>query len=205
MGFYANYVFPKFFDLVVQHKAFDAHRAETLKLATGKILEIGIGTGINLEFYPKSVSHITAVEPNSGMEKQLKAKLPKHHLTVDFHLTGAEKMPFPDASFDTVISTITMCSIPNLAGAMKEIQRILTPNGKFVFLDHGLSKDPWVAKLQNFLNPFQNIVGCGCSLTVDVEKVLLDSGFKVNKCETFYVENAPKFIGHVYKGIATLN
>ncbi len=203
MGIYSNYIFPKFFDVVVGHKIFDGKRAKALTQVSGKILEIGIGTGRCLDFYPSHVTEITAVDPNSGMKRELESKLKTQRIRVDFVLGSAEALPFRDASFQTVVSMLTMCSIPNLQQALCEIRRVLTPNGKLIFLDHGLSPDPTVARLQNFLNPVQNIVGCGCKLTVNVEAELKTAGFKIGQLENYYIERAPKFIGHIYDGVAS--
>lgn len=203
MGFYSDYIFPKFFDRVVQHKAFDERRAEVLKSATGRILEIGIGTGLNLDLYPSHVNEIFAIDPNPGMETQLRQKLNGHRLKVSFTRTGAESLPYPDNYFDTVISTLTLCSIRDLQKSLQEIQRVLSAQGKFIFLDHGLSRDLHVIRIQKLLNPIQNVIGCGCSLTVDVEKVLLGEGFRLEQLKCYYLPKAAKFIGHVYEGVAS--
>ena len=202
MGLYSDYIFPKFYDLVVQHKSFDALRENFLDSVEGNILEIGIGTGLNLDHYPKRVTEITAIDPNPGMERELKYKLNKRKLQVKFFRSGAEALPFKDESFQTVVSTLTLCSIPNLPRALSEIRRVLTPTGKFIFLEHGLSPDRWVANLQFALNPIQNRIGCGCRLTVDVEKELRSAGLGIRSVRRYYVPNAPKFIGSVFEGAA---
>lgn len=202
MGIYSDHIFPKFYDFVVQHKAFDALREDFLKDAEGNILEIGIGTGLNLDLYPERVKEITAIDPNPGMEKELKKKLKHHRMQVHFFQTGAEALPFEDGTFQTVVSTLTLCSIPDLTKALSEIRRVLKPNGKFLFLEHGLSHDRWVAKVQYVLNPVQKRVGCGCQLTVDVENELKKAGLKINSIKKFYLADAPKFIGSIYQGSA---
>lgn len=203
MGLYSDVIFPRYFDLVVGHKFYDLNREGILAKAEGKILEIGIGTGLNLECYPETVTHITAIDPNPGMEKELRAKLKSSRVQVDFHRAVAEKLPFDDQTFDTVVSTLTMCSIPNLPVALKEIRRVLKPTGKFIFLEHGLSREKWTAAVQKALNPIQKVVGCGCSLTVDVEKVFRESDFRVQQIRRRYVKHSPKFIGYIYEGVAT--
>jgi ubiquinone/menaquinone biosynthesis C-methylase UbiE len=246
MGLYASYIFPAFFDTVVRHKGFDRRRTEVLNQVQGKILEIGIGTGLNLDFYPDRINEIWAIDPNPGMERELSAKLKNREmrahstevsaremqvhsikfknrevkaqlkkgmkvhstklrtreLKVHFSLASAESLPFETASFQSVVSTLTSCSIPDLQKAFSEIRRVLVPGGRFVFLEHGLSHDPPVARLQKFLNPVQNIIGCGCKLTVDVGLELKKADFKILSLKTYYVPRAPKFLGHVYEGTA---
>lgn len=202
MGLYNDVIFPRFYDLFVRHKAFDEKRAGTLSKARGRILEIGVGTGLNLDQYPGSVNKITAIEPNPGMKKEFLRKADNHRLQVDFKLVGAEKMPFDNEEFDTVISTITLCSIPHLQEALTEIFRVLKPNGQFLFLDHGLSCEKAVAKYQKILNPFWKVFGAGCQLTIDIEKEIKFAGFKIQSLEKYHIEKAPKFIGSVYEGVA---
>ncbi|MGE3974890.1 MAG: class I SAM-dependent methyltransferase [Bdellovibrionales bacterium] len=202
MRFYSDYIFPTFYDKVLQHIGFDEPRRQVLAHAHGKILEIGIGTGLNLDHYPESVKEIWAIDPNPGMERELRAKLKKRNIIVHFSLAGAERLPFENASFDTVVSTLTTCTIPDLPQAFSEIQRVLKPDGKFLFLEHGLSADKNVARLQNFLNPVQNIIGCGCQLTINVEEELKKSNFKISQLRNYYVPQAPKILGYVYDGIA---
>jgi ubiquinone/menaquinone biosynthesis C-methylase UbiE len=207
MGIYSDYIFPRFYDFVVCHKGFDEQRPVLLQKAQGKILEIGIGTGLNLYFYPEHVAEITAIDPNPGMERQIRAKLKgKLHgrgMKVNFFLAGAENLPFKDTSFDTVVSTITMCTIPDLQKALSEIRRVLRPQGRLIFLDHGLSPEPRVARMQRFLNPLQNIIGCGCKLTVDVESELEAADFKITELKKYYVSPRPKVLTHVYEGEAS--
>jgi len=202
MGIYADYIFPKFFDLIVSHKMFDARRAHVLSGAKGKILEIGIGTGLNLKHYPESVNEIWAIDPNTGMKRELMHKHGKDRIKINFELAGAEKLPFEAEFFDTIVSTLTFCTIPDLHNALLEMKRVLKPKGNIIFLEHGLSPDPGVAKWQYRLNPIQNIVGCGCSLTVSVHDEIKRAGLAFTECTSYYIDRAPKFVGHVYEGIA---
>lgn len=202
MGLYSDYIFPAFFDSVVGHKIYNKFRGEVLRQARGRILEIGIGTGLNLDLYPKTVNEIYAIDPNPGMERQLRKKLETRRIKVNFTLAGAESLPYPAGYFDTVVSTLTLCSIPDLPRALAEVRRVLKHGGKFLFLDHGLSREPRVARFQNYLNPLQHKIGCGCSLTVDVERVLRAADFHIDQLKLYYAPRAPKFIGQLYEGIA---
>jgi ubiquinone/menaquinone biosynthesis C-methylase UbiE len=202
MGIYSDYIFPKFFDCIVSHVVFDQRRADVLAGVKGKILEVGIGTGLNLKHYPASVTEIWAIDPNPGMKRQLINKHRKDRIKVNFELAGAESLPFADETFDTVVSTLTFCTIPDLQKALSEMKRVLKAKGKIIFLEHGLSPDPDVAKWQYRLNPIQKIVGCGCSLTVSVHDEIKRAGLGFAECRSYYIERAPKFIGHVFEGVA---
>ncbi len=135
------------------------------------------------------------------MAHELDKKIPKQNIKVHFELVGAEKLPYQDESFDTVVSTITLCSIPKLSQALEEIRRVLKVGGKFIFLDHGLSDKYSVARWQKILNPVQKIVGNGCQLTIDISAEIEKAGLKIEKLEKFKLDKAPEII-FVYKGIA---
>lgn len=202
MSFYSEHIFPKVFDFLVQRKALNALRSEVLGKVRGQCLEIGVGTGLNLQFYPESITEIFAVDPSHGMQKQLAHKMLNNRIKVNFTRAGAESLPYADQSFDTVLSTLTLCSIPELGRALKEIKRVLKPGGQFLFLDHGISPDKYIAKLQIFLNPVQHIVCCGCSLSINVEQEITNSGFNIVKLKKFYLPHSPKFTGYIYQGVA---
>jgi len=202
MGLYSEWIFPKFFDVLVRHKYFDAKRVTALKEVKGKVLEIGIGTGLNLDCYPSAVREIYAIDPNPGMKRELFAKHSDHRVKIHFSQTGAENLPYDSETFDTIVSTLTFCSIPDLPAALAEMKRVLKTKGKIIFMEHGLSHERSVAKWQRRLDPIQKVVGCGCSLTVNATDELKRAGFNVTRGETYYVQKAPKFVGYVYEGIA---
>jgi ubiquinone/menaquinone biosynthesis C-methylase UbiE len=200
---YSELVFPKLFDRVLSHQGFELNRLANLKKVRGRILEIGIGTGLNLDYYPQHVKRITAIEPNRGMRKVLRNKIAGHRIRVECHAGVAEALPFANESFDTVVSTLTFCSLTNIEAALGEIRRVLAPGGLLVFMEHGLSPAPKVAAVQRLLNPVQAIVGCGCKLTVNVKQELEKSRFKIHDLHMHYVGCGPKFLGHIYEGTAT--
>jgi len=202
MKFYENVIFPKFYDLLLDHKVFNEKRRESISKAKGRVLEVGVGTGLNLSYYSSDVSELVAVDPNPGMEKQFLKKAKDFAFITRFVLTGAESMPFDDNTFDSVVSTLALCSIGKLQEALTEVKRVLKPEGQFIFLDHGLSFDPSVQRWQRFLNPIQGCVGAGCSLTVNIEKELLEAGFQISELSNEYAEFAPKFLGYLYQGVA---
>lgn len=202
MGLYSEIIFPKIYDPIVRHSAFESKRAPLLSHARGRILEIGIGTGLNLEFYPPSLTEISAIDISSGMEQQLRSKEKNSRIRVHFTHASADHLPFADNSFDTVVSTLTLCSLEHLPESLSEVRRVLKPDGQFLFLDHGLSPQTSVARWQHLLNPLQRKIACGCQLTVNVEKELQAAGFQIRELRKYYVEDTPRFLGFVYEGIA---
>ncbi len=202
MNIYSDFIFPRMFDTVVRHQGFELSRHSLLARVRGRILELGIGTGLNLDHYPRWVKHITAVEPNPGMIERLEKRASGHRVSVDCRMTQAEDLPFTAGSFDTVISSLTLCSVGDLQKALMEVRRVLAPGGQFIFMDHGLSPEPRIAMTQKMLNPLQKLIGCGCQLTVDVEDEIRRAGFKIQELQSHYVGTGPKFLGHLYEGVA---
>ncbi|HEX2981396.1 MAG TPA: class I SAM-dependent methyltransferase [Anaerolineaceae bacterium] len=149
-------------------------RQETLLPAYGEILEIGLGSGLNLACYPAKVHSITAIDVVPSDRLPLDAGI-----QIQFQLMSAEKLNFPDASFDCVVSTFTLCSIPAVHAALAEIYRVLKPQGKFIFLEHGRSANKWMGAMQDLLNPFYNLLACGCNINRDVLEMITSSGFSM--------------------------
>ena len=155
MGLYHHCVFPYLLDLAMGSRVFDKPRKRTLARASGRILEIGFGTGRNLPHYPPGVSRIEAIDPDTDLDRFSRPRIAASSIAVDFHHLNAEHLPFAGDSFDTVVCTLTLCSIPDVVHALGEVQRVLKPGGQFLFLEHGLSPDAGVARWQHRLNPLQ--------------------------------------------------
>lgn len=202
MGFYHHYVFPYVLDLAMSSRVLHQPRRRTLAPARGRILEIGFGTGRNLEFYPPTVKRIEAIDPDFDLDRLSMPRLKKAAVAVDFHHMSAEHLPFPGASFDTVVSTLTMCSIPDIEHAVAEVRRVLKPGGQFLFLEHGLSPDPRVAEWQRRLTPLQKKIGGGCHLDRPIRRLLEQGGFHIEPVQTYYLKQAPRFVGYMTEGIA---
>lgn len=200
MGWYADVLFPKAYDGLMGLSKFDAERQRSLSHVRGRILEIGIGTGLNLPHYPEQITHLTAVEPNPGMLRQLARKEPR--ITLETVQAGAEEIPFADGTFDTVVTTHVLCSIPNRSKALAEIRRVLRPDGRYVFLEHGLSPDPSVARWQRRLNGIQQRFAVGCRLDVPVRDEILAAGFGITKLHEYYLRTQSRTHTYFYDGIA---
>lgn len=178
------------------------YRANLLRHAQGKVLELGFGSGLNLPFYPPTIHEIHALEVNKGMQPLARKNINRTSLPVHYHSLDAEQLPFPDNFFDTVVSTWTLCSIEHVSQALKEASRVLKPNGKFLFTEHGLSNEPRVQKWQHRLTPIQKILAEGCRLNRNIEGLIADAGFKFIELQKEYMADEPKIAGYLYIGIA---
>ena len=203
MRLYSNVIFPRLCDLLLNQPLLAKRRREQLSEVEGEILEVGVGTGLNLPHYPSHVRKIATVDPNPGMNKKLRERIEQTGIEVDQRIARSEVLPFADETFGFVVSTLTLCSIAQVEKAVQEIHRVLKPGGRFVFLEHGLSDDPKVQKWQRRLNPIQRVIGDGCRLDVDVRQVLVASPFGSVEIENFYMEKTPRVLGFVYRGSAS--
>ncbi len=182
--------------------SFQEKRKEVLASTEGKVLEIGLGTGLNLTEYPAHIKDITSVDVNLGMISYVKKRAKLAGKTVDHRVVTAEKLPMANQIFDTVISTWTLCSIPNVHQALEEIHRVLKPNGKFIFIEHGLSRRQSVRKWQKRLCPLWKKVGDGCHLDRDIKALLSSHAFEMIEYKEFDMRRMPKLVSHMYQGIA---
>ncbi len=202
MGLYSNIIFPMFFDFVMEKPFKAAYRRKILSKVTGNILEIGFGTGLNLPHYPDHVRKIVTVDPNPGMNKKAQKRIAKSNIEVETHILGSEHLPFEDGVFDCVVSTWTLCSIPEISQAISEIKRVLKVNGQFMFLEHGLSSDSNVQKWQHRLNPLQKCFADGCHINRNMKALLEAANFSSLDIKEFYLEQTPMVMGYMYQGIA---
>ena len=203
MGFYSRVIFPHICDLVMGLPALAALRGPTLAGVEGAILEIGFGTGRNLPHYPGHVRKITAIDPNPGMDRRARARGVAAGIEVDHRSLGGEALPFDDGSFDAVVSTFTLCSIPEVDRALAEVHRVLRPGGRFVFLEHGLSDDPKVRAWQRRLTTIERVLGDGCRLDLDVEAAVRARPYREFEVERFALPGIPGTHGSLYRGVAT--
>jgi ubiquinone/menaquinone biosynthesis C-methylase UbiE len=202
MNIYSQLIFPNLIDLVMSGQSFTDYRKVVLADAVGEVLEIGFGTGLNLAYYPTNLVHkITTVDVNSGMSKLARKRIDRSSIPVDFQVLNGENLPMENDTFDTVVSTWTLCSIKHVDRAIAEIYRVLKPGGKFLFIEHGLSNEPNIQTWQHRLTPIQKIIGDGCHLDRDIKK-LISQLFDRLDIKEFYAPNTPKIGGYFYQGIA---
>jgi SAM-dependent methyltransferase len=202
VGFYSRVIFPRICNFVLDTPPVAQQRRTLLEHASGEIMEIGFGTGLNLPHYPASVRTITAVDPNPGMHRLAERRIKQTGIQVDQRQLSGEKLPFEDQSFDCVVSTFTLCSIDHVARALGEVFRVLRPGGRFLFLEHGLSPDASVQRWQRRLNWLQQRIGDGCRLDRDMPALVSTQQFAPVECERFYMDKMPKTHGYMYRGMA---
>jgi ubiquinone/menaquinone biosynthesis C-methylase UbiE len=202
MGLYSRYVFPRLMHWSMSQAAFDEERKRALADVRGRVLEIGFGTGLNLPHYPPDVRMITAIDRNAGTLRLAAKQLAASSIEVEHRVLSSERLPMDNASFDSVVSTFTLCSIKDLAAALAEVRRVLSPGGRFVFLEHGLSPEPRVARWQKRLTPIIRMVGDGCHLNRPIRRLIEQAGFNVARCDEGYLAGLHKLGGYLYRGMA---
>jgi ubiquinone/menaquinone biosynthesis C-methylase UbiE len=203
MGLYAQVIVPLICDFGLDRPFVARYRRELLAHASGTILEIGFGTGLNLPCYPPHVRKVTTVDPNDGMYRRARRRIKQAGIEVDRQILGGEKLPFEDSTFDCVVSTFTLCSIEQVDQAVREVYRVLKPVGKLLFLEHGLSPEPKVQKWQHRLNWLQMLLAGGCHLDRDMRALVSAQPFASVQMDEFYIEKTPKTHGYMYRGVAT--
>jgi ubiquinone/menaquinone biosynthesis C-methylase UbiE len=177
-------------------------RTNLLKDAGGQVLEIGYGTGLNLPHYPPGVSHLTMVDPARLLPSKVEYRKARAEFPVQIEQRRAESLPFAAARFDAVVSTWTLCTISNPEQALREIRRVLKPQGRFLFVEHGRSDDRRVAKWQDRLNPIQRLMACGCNLNRRIDTLIEGSGLRLIRMDRFRLPRVPRLIGEMYQGCA---
>lgn len=202
MGIYSRYIFPRLMNLSMSGEEAISYRKKILKGVQGQILEIGFGTGLNLPYYPKYVKKIYTIDVNKGMNPLAMNHIKKSTIQVDYYILDAQSLPFADEYFDTIVSTWTLCSIKDIHKALEQIYRVLKPEGKFMFVEHGLSHEANIQKWQHFLTPIQKVVADGCHVDRDIEQVIQAAGFRFERLTKEYAAGIPKVAGYFYYGIA---
>jgi ubiquinone/menaquinone biosynthesis C-methylase UbiE len=179
-----------------------AHREALLADARGRVLEIGAGTGANLEFYGAAVEAITVTEPEAPMARRLERKIRDQRRPVDLIKAPAERLPVPDSQFDTVVATLVLCTVGDLPEALKELRRVLKPNGCLLFLEHVRADDPKLAAWQNRLNGINRIIGHGCNCNRATVDAIRAAGFRIASLKTHTFPKAPPFVRPLVVGAA---
>ncbi|WP_374590176.1 class I SAM-dependent methyltransferase [Aquabacterium sp.] len=202
MNFYDHHILPYLIDLACGVRPVAKQRQKVIPLAQGKVLEIGIGTGLNMPFYAKDrVEKIVGVDPALKMHSLAQKRVQAAGLQVELVGLSAERLPLADASFDTVVCTYTLCSIPEPLAALAEMRRVLKPGGKLLFSEHGVAPDEAVRRWQKRLQPIWGPLAGGCSLSADIPQLLGEAGFSTQMQSTYLP--GPRFVGYHYWGEAT--
>ena len=203
MPFYKDRVYPHLVTMLGNPKPIREVRQRILPLAEGRILEIGVGPGVNFAHYdPAKVSKVYALEPNPGMIQMAEQQRRRTELDVEFLDLPGERIPLEDGSVDTVVSTFTLCTIPGVVEAIRGIRRVLRPGGKLIFFEHGLSPDPRVRRWQEWSEPLFYLAFEGCHVTRDIPYLIREGGFKIEQMDTAYLAPFPKSGSHCWWGKA---
>lgn len=202
LGFYRRRVFPWLNDRFCGDEMLQELRAETLRPARGRVLEIGFGTGLNLPHYPPAVESIVGVDPNAGMLERASPRIAAATVPVETIDGGAEAIARPDASFDTAASVLTLCTVDDPERVLAELRRLLRPDGRLLLLEHGLAPDPGVARWQHRLNRIERVLACGCNLDRPVAELVQGSGFRFEALRRFYAPGIPRTHGWLTLGCA---
>ena len=203
MGFYSKYIFPRLVELSLGRGPVRDQRRETLAPLHGHVLEVGFGTGLNLPCYPSLVTRLTAIDSEAMLPRRVADRISRTQVLVErLQLDAGGRLPFEDETFDGIVTTFTLCSIGEVATALAEIRRVLRPEGDYVFLEHGRSDDPRIARHQDRFNPITKLIGCGCNMNRRIDKLISASGLQITRLDRFVMPESPRILGELYRGVA---
>jgi len=204
MGLYAKYVLPRFIDLAMRNPETALLRAEWLPRARGDVLEVGIGSGLNLPFYSSQVRRVYGLDPSIELQRIARERALGGSVEVEFLSQSAEDaVPLADRSIDTVVITWSLCSIANGPKALQQIKRVLRADGRLIFVEHGRAPDPGVAAWQDRLTPVWKRIGGGCHLNRKIDEMIETAGFRITELKTCYLRG-PRPMTFTYQGFAHL-
>lgn len=202
MNAYERIVLPRILEWGLGARAITDARRDTLAPARGHVLEIGVGTGLNLICYPGNVGRLTSVGPEPELDPRARERARRAGLFVD-HVHGvAEALPLPDGAFDTVVVTFVMCSLPDPVSATRELARVLAPGGQLLFLEHIIGRPGLTRRAQRAVEPVMRRINCGCSLLRDTRATLEEGGFTFAHIEEEHLEEMPLLYRRVIRGVA---
>jgi ubiquinone/menaquinone biosynthesis C-methylase UbiE len=202
VGFYDDRVLPHVIDFLLGNKEFGKLRARVASGLSGEVLEVGFGSGLNVPYYPATIARVQAVDPALTGRKIAAKRLATCPVPVEFVGLDGARLPVESESIDHVLITWTMCTIPDLDGALSEMHRVLKPGGQVHFVEHGLAPDAKVARWQDRLNPMQQRLAGGCNLNRPIDRSIENAGFALAELETFYGKG-PRAYSYLYEGVAT--
>jgi ubiquinone/menaquinone biosynthesis C-methylase UbiE len=203
MGLYEKHIVPHLINCACGSKPIRYQRKKVVPLAEGTVLEIGIGTGLNLPYYDGSkVKKVIGLDPSEASWKLAGERAKDLPFPVEFVGLPGEQIPLDDRSVDTVLVTFSLCTIPDPAKALEGMRRVLRPGGKLIFCEHGAAPDADVLKWQNRINPVWKVLFGGCNLNRRMPAIIEGSGFKISDLQTMYLPSTPRFAGFNYWGVA---
>jgi ubiquinone/menaquinone biosynthesis C-methylase UbiE len=201
MGFYRDRILPFVIHAAMRQRNLAAYRNRVVPAAEGRVLEIGIGSGLNLPFYSRKAEHVIGLEPSPKLLSMARQVLRPAPGPVELVEGSAEAIPLEDRSVDTVVTTWTLCSIPDVARSLREMRRVLKPGGRLLFVEHGRAPDASVRWWQDHLNPAWKRLGGGCHLNRAIGPLIEGAGFQFERIETGYMRG-PRPMSFMYEGSA---
>ena len=202
MGLYAKYVLPHLINLAMRNRDVTRLRAESVPHARGEVLEIGMGSGLNLPFYPLGIRCLYGVDPSMELQRvAAKRKSAVPFEVTYFRQSAEDSIPLDDFSIDTIVMTWSLCSIPNPKAALQQMRRVLKPDGRMIFIEHGRSPDPNVMRWQDRITPLWKRIGGGCHLNRKMDDLIRAAGFQIIEQKNFYLPG-PRPMTYTYQGIA---
>lgn len=204
MGFYDTNILPHLIGLACSQEPIMNLRKKIVPLAKGRVLEVGMGSGINLALYnPQNVEFVWGLEPSEAMRKKATHNLRNSPVEVKWLDLPGEKIPLEDQSVDTVLLTYTLCTIPDWLAALKQMYRVLKPDGRLLFCEHGRAPDANVQNWQDRLTPIWKPLLGGCHLNRPVREYIEQSGFIIENIQSRYIDKTPRFAGYMSYGQAS--
>ncbi len=201
MGIYDRWLLPRLLDLSMRNKEATRYRQKIVPAARGEVLEIGVGSGLNLPFYGPEVTRLYALDPSEALLAMVARKLAPGAVPVELLQRSAEEIPLAARTIDTVVTTWALCTVPDATRALREARRVLKPGGTLLFVEHGLAPDPPVERWQRRLNPLWRRFSGGCNLDRRIDRLIRDSGFEIVVVENEYAK-APRPFAYMYFGRA---
>jgi ubiquinone/menaquinone biosynthesis C-methylase UbiE len=201
MEFYERWIVPRLLDLAMRNRVLDPYRQRTIETAHGLVLEVGVGSGVNLSLYGRAVTRVVASDPSPELLRLASRRTADVVIPVSLLRASAEHLPLADAVFDTIVMTWTLCSIPNPIAALTEMRRVLKPGGQLLFVEHGLSPEIRTARWQRRLTPYWKRISGGCHLDRKTDDLIRAAGFQIDAIEMAYMQG-PKPWTFIYRGSA---
>jgi len=201
MSFYDNWILPMILDFAMRQKPLVRYRSAVVGAARGRVLEIGVGSGLNLPFYGATVADVLGIDPSPRLLAMARRRAAEATVPIKLAVGSAMALPLADNSVDTIVMTWTLCSIPDPAAALAEMRRVLKPDGELLFVEHGLAPDPSIEAWQHRLTPLWQRIGGGCHLDRKMDALIEAAGFDISKLQTGYAPG-PRPLAFMYQGCA---
>jgi ubiquinone/menaquinone biosynthesis C-methylase UbiE len=201
MGFYGDFVLPRILNVAMGTRVITEERQRALEGVRGRVLEVGFGSGHNLPLYSRQVEALVAVDPSRQAARLARGRIARAGFAVEYRALQAERIDAADGSFDSVVCTFTLCTIPDPSAALAQMLRVLRPGGRFFFVEHGRADDPRVRRWQDRLNGLQKKLVGGCHLNRDIAGLVRGAGFQIEQLDQHYLKGQPRMFAFITRGV----